>query len=71
VSRSRKGLDAVQALFEKELKYPHVINTVLVTNPKPYAILDTVKKINSIPTKTSTVTELLLVSHLYFKLLYI
>ena len=42
---------------QQSLKHPHIINTVFSTNLKHSPILATMKKINSLPAKTSTSLE--------------
>ena len=52
--RSRKGLVLCVSTTQQQLKHPCIINTVSSTNPKHSPIPATMKKINSIPAKTST-----------------
>jgi len=46
--------DRVRDVLRQGLKHPCIINTVFSTNPKHGPIQATIKKINSIPAKTST-----------------
>jgi len=43
---------------QQQLKHSSIINTIFHTNPKHSPIEATMKKLNSIPGKTSTLTDL-------------
>jgi len=53
--RNRESLNAVQALFSNSWKWC-VSNAVLVSNPKHSIICTTVKKLNSVPARSSIIS---------------